>query len=127
MTQLEEVGGAVYKGGRRAHLIKQAAAEIPARHQRCEADRPVEQRIGGDFLPEVAQLGHAVLRRVPGDQGRVDRADRNSGHPVGMQIRLCESLVDTSLIGTERTTALQQQGNAFEGRTPARPLILQPS
>ena len=34
-----------------------------------------------------------------------------------MQIRLGERLVDTGLIGAERTAALQQQGNALEWRT----------
>jgi hypothetical protein len=40
--------------------------------------------------------------------------------------RLGEGFLNAALIGAERSAALQQQGNAFEGRSAARPLMSQP-
>ena len=47
----------------------------------------------------------------------VDRADRDAGDPVGMEIGLGQRLVDAGLVGAERAAALQHQGDAFEGKT----------
>jgi hypothetical protein len=40
-----------------------------------------------------------------------------------VEIRLDKGFIDASLIGAERAAALQQQGNAFEGRTAPRPML----
>src|SRR5260221_7930364 len=79
-----------------------------------------------DLPPEFTQLFDPRLRRIAGDKGGVDGADRDSRRPVGMQIRFCQRFVDAGLVSTEGTAALQQQRNAIE-RRPAllrrRPLF----
>src|SRR5262249_38238635 len=70
----------------------------------------------GDAFPERPQLVDAGFRRIAGDQGRIDRADRNAGDPVGLKLGFRESLVDPSLISSERAAALEHQGNALERR-----------
>src|SRR5262245_65079880 len=74
----------------------------------------IEQELGRDLLPEGAQLFEPRLGCVAGDQGRVDGADRNPGNPIGMQVRLGQSLIDAGLEGAERAAALQDQGDAVE-------------
>ena len=59
-------------------------------------------------------------------RGGIDGANRDSGGPVRMEARRGKGLVDASLIGAERAAALQQEGDAFEGRTAARPIGLRP-
>src|ERR1700758_4928618 len=76
----------------------------------------IEQKLGRDLLPEGAQLFEPRLGCVAGDQGRMDRANRNSGDPIGMQICLDESLIYAGLEGAERAAPLQYQGDAVERR-----------
>jgi len=61
----------------------------------------IEQQLGRDLLPEGAQLFEPCLRGVAGDQGRIDRANRNSGDPIGMQVCLGEPLIHAGLEGAE--------------------------
>jgi hypothetical protein len=56
------------------------------------------ERGRGDSLPEFSQSFDALFRRIAGDQGRVDGADRNAGNPVRMQISLSQRLVHAGLI-----------------------------
>src|SRR5262249_17944045 len=63
-----------------------------------------------------AQLFEPRLGGVAGDQGGVDRADRDSGDPIGMQVRLDQALIHAGLEGTERAAPLQDQGDAVERR-----------
>jgi hypothetical protein len=44
--------------------------------------------------------------------------------PVGLKIGLGQRLVDSSLIGAERTATLKQERNALEGRTRSGPVRL---
>jgi len=76
----------------------------------------VEQELGRDLLPKSAQLSEPRLGRVAGDQGRIDRANRNSGDPIGMQVRLGQSLIHAGLEGAERAAPLQYQCDAVERR-----------
>jgi len=76
----------------------------------------VEQELGRDLLPKGAQLFEPRLGRVAGDQGRIDRANRNSGDPIGMQVRLGQALIHAGLEGAERAAPLQYQGDAVERR-----------
>jgi hypothetical protein len=64
------------------------------------------------------------LGRIAGDQCRVDRADRNSGDPIGVQTGLGQGLIGTALVGAEGTTALQQQGDPLERRPFGRHMAL---
>jgi len=41
-----------------------------------------------------------------------------------VKTRFGEGFVDAALVGAERAAALQQQGDAFEGRTAAGPMVL---
>src|SRR5262245_14660265 len=71
-----------------------------------------------DRLPKFAQRVDPLLRRIAGDDRRIDGADRNSCNPIGMQIVLCQRLINTGLISAERAAALKQQRDLFEGRAP---------
>ena len=53
----------------------------------------------------------------PAIKAGVDRADRNAGYPVGMQVCLSKCLIDASLVGAEGAATLQHEGNSFERRT----------
>ena len=74
----------------------------------------IEQKLGRDLLPKGAQLFEPRLGCVAGDQGRIDRANRNSGDPIGIQVRLGQSLIHAGLEGAERAASLQYQGDAVE-------------
>ena len=57
-----------------------------------------------------------VLRLVAGDDGGVDRADRRSDQPVGLDPGLVQRLVDAGLIGSERPAALEDEDDLAELR-----------
>jgi hypothetical protein len=78
------------------------------------------ERRSRDRVPKLAQRINATLRRIAGDDRRIDGADRDSGNPIGMQIGLGQRLINASLIGAERAAALEQQRDLFEGRAPLR-------
>src|SRR5262249_5858011 len=58
-----------------------------------------------DRVPKLAQRVDPLLRRIAGDDRRIDGADRDSSYPIGMQIGLGERLIDTCLIGSQRAAA----------------------
>ena len=90
--------------GERAPLVEDAAGEIA-----------VEQRLGGDAvgdqLPELAQALDPPLRRIAGNDGAVDRTDRDAGDPVRQIAPLRQGLVDAGLIGTECAAALEHKAD----------------
>ena len=57
----------------------------------------------------MAEAVETIFRRIARDQRRVDRADRRPDHPIGLDARVMQGLVDADLIGTERAPALQHQ------------------
>jgi hypothetical protein len=59
-----------------------------------------------DGLPKLAQRINATLRRIAGYNRRIDGANRDSGNPIGMQIRLGQRLINARLIGAERAATL---------------------
>src|SRR5262249_50365156 len=115
IAQREKSSGAGKQGPVGAHLVEKPAREITLQPEVPERARRVEQRICGDLLPEAAQLGNALDRRVARNDGGVDGADGNTGDPIWMQVRLGERFIDPSLIGAERAAPLQQQSDALEG------------
>src|SRR6185436_2495335 len=88
--------------GERTPLVEDAAGEIA-----------VEQRLAGDALgdqlPELAQALDPPLRRVAGNDGAIDRADRDAGDPVRQIAPLRQGLVDAGLIGAERAATLEHE------------------
>ncbi len=72
----------------------------------------------GDPLPEGLQLLQPAARRIAGDDRRVDRADRDAGHPVRLDAGFVQRLVDAGLIGAERAAALQHQRDAVASLGP---------
>jgi len=86
------------------HLIEQAMGELALEFEPPE----IRYSEGGasDRFPEFSQFLDALPRRIAGDKGRVRRADRNSGDPVGVQIRLRQGLINAGLIGAEGAAAL---------------------
>ena len=57
----------------------------------------------------VAQALDPPLRRIAGNDGAVDRPDRDAGDPVRQIAVLRQGLVDAGLIGAERAAALQHE------------------
>ena len=86
-----------------------------------QARIPIIPRFVCDSLPERTQLVDACFRRIAGNQRPIDRADRDAGDPVGVKIGLAQCLIDPGLIGTERTTPLEEERDALERRTWPRP------
>src|SRR5512132_482570 len=75
-------------------------------------DRPgIPERFVGHPPPELLKSGQTIVRLVSGNQARVDRPDRGTDDPVGLDARLVQCLIDTSLISTERATPLQDQND----------------
>ncbi len=68
-------------------------------------------RTGTDGLPELAQPFDPLGFRRPGDDGGVERADRNTGQPVRPDAGFMQALIDAGLIGSQRSAALQHQGD----------------
>src|SRR5262249_21847453 len=73
-----------------------------------------------DRVPKFAQRVHPLLRRIAGDDRRVDGADRDSGNPIGMQIDLGQGLINARLISPERAAALKQQRDLLARSAPLR-------
>jgi hypothetical protein len=76
------------------------------------------------LLPERQQLLDTPLRRIAGDDGRIDRADGDAGDPVRRDAGLGQLLIDAGLIGAEGAAALENQhaflgtlGQCFGGRS----------
>ena len=69
-----------------------------------------------DEFPELAQLGDACLSRIAGDDGGVDRPDRDARDPIGVEFGLGQCFVDARLVSTQRAATLQQKRDAVEGR-----------
>jgi hypothetical protein len=127
-AQLPQVAGGQHQGRRNARLEEAGSAP----QQRADGAALIEElmkhvvpdfardHIRGsewplrDGFPERAQPFDPPLRRVAGDQGRVDGADRDAGDPMRMKVRLRQRLVDTALVGPESATALQQQRDTLE-------------
>src|SRR6185312_8178260 len=102
------------------HLVENAARNISLGRELIRCSSPVEQRIGGDSLPERAQLCDPLLGWITGDDGGIDGADRDAGNPIRMESRLREGFVDSRLVGAKGAAALEEQSNALEWRTGSR-------
>ena len=122
-TRHEETRHAPRHDHRRAHLIDQAACGVALR-QRPRRFRQSPPAMLRHRLPEGAQPLDASLRRIAGDERRIDGTDRDAGNPVGMEMGLGQGLVDPRLIGAERAAPLEQQCDLFEGRTLQRVVAL---
>src|SRR5258705_2683792 len=64
-----------------------------------------------DRAPEFTQFFNPHFRRIASDQGGIDRADRDAGHPVRFVVRRGERLVNAGLIASEGAPALQYECN----------------
>ena len=88
-----------------------------------------ERIAGTDELPELVQPLDTILRPVADDQRRIDRTDGDSRHIIRPEPPLMQLLEHSTLIGTERATALQQQDLGLvtirkaHPHTPSRPSI----
>jgi len=112
---LKKAGSPFEQGRSGAESVEEDVTGIAAQPVMGDAEG-IEQQLGRDLLPEGAQLFEPCLRGVAGDQGRIDRANRNSGDPIGMQVCLGEPLIHAGLEGAERAATLQYQGDAVERR-----------
>src|SRR5579875_3258284 len=76
--------------------------------------RPRPARQPAQLVPEPAQPGGALVRRVAGDDRGVDGADRGAGDPVRMHAAFFERGAGARLIGAERRPSRQDQRAALE-------------
>src|SRR5262245_6274467 len=83
-----------------------ADSPLPGSERAGEAGEPPGSR-RRDALPEGAQSVDTILRRIAGNDRRVDRADRNARHPVGGIFGGSERLIDAGLIAAKGPAALQ--------------------
>ncbi len=112
--QLAVAGVQRAPGGQRVDAFAEDLRQLHARRQRPRGPaRP--QRGFADGFPELGEALDTMLRRVAGDDCRVQCADGDAGDPVRMQARLGHRLVDTGLVGAERAAALQDQGGDLVG------------
>jgi hypothetical protein len=98
-----------------AHLLGQGAPGITFWQQGGEVAVEAQGRVADEF-PKLAQLGDACLPGIAGDDGGVDRPDRDARDPIGVEVGLGQCFVDARLVGTERAATLQQKRDAVEGR-----------
>ncbi|MEY9429513.1 hypothetical protein ABIF96_006001 [Bradyrhizobium ottawaense] len=97
------------------------AGEIAPLAEDVAVGRVVPDLAVGDALPEDAQRLEPLFRLVAGDDGGVDRADRDTADPVGLDAGLVQRLIDTGLVGAERAAALQHQRDAIAAFGPPAP------
>ncbi len=64
-----------------------------------------------DRFPELAEAIHALGFGRARDDGGVQRADRDTRHPVRPDAGFVQALIDAGLVGAERAAALQHQSN----------------
>src|SRR5579862_1265558 len=68
------------------------------------------RRHGGRGLPpEFRQAIDAALWRIARNDRCVDGADRNSGYPAGPKRGRVEGLVDSALVGSQRSASLKHE------------------
>jgi hypothetical protein len=93
---------------RRRQLLR-LLAEIEKRVNEENA-RPKKRYISPATREEVYALYYdALRRRIACNHRAVERPDRYSGHPVRSIVPLVKGLIDAGLIGTKRTTALEDK------------------
>ncbi len=107
---------AAQQAGGRAHPVEGAALVVALQELRQDALQPVRAQIGGDRLPELGQPLDPLVGRVAGDDGAVDGTDRDPRHPVGVQVRLRQRLIDASLVGAQGAAALEEKSDHLERR-----------
>jgi hypothetical protein len=95
----------------RIHLIEKIAGVI-AIHQIGE------RRVQRHLRPKFAKPVNTGIGGIARDNCSVNRSNRNSGNPIGMDVGFGQGLVDASLVGPQSTAALQEQRYAIERRTP---------
>ena len=66
-------------------------------------------------MPKFAQRIHPLLRRIAGDDCRVDGADRDSGNPIGMQIDLGQRLINSSRFVVDNLEVQSRHPEAVPG------------
>src|SRR5262249_23728902 len=110
-----KAGHADYGSGDDAHLLGKGARGIASCQQGAEVAAETEGR-AADELPELAQLGHAPLSRIAGDDRGIDSAYRGAGDTIRPEVGLGQCFVDTCLVGPESAATLQQKRDAAEGR-----------
>jgi hypothetical protein len=71
--------------------------------------RHVLRRRGRQPVPELPQARDALPGRIASDQGGVDGADGDAGHPVQIAVAFHQDCVDAGLAGAQGTSALEHQ------------------
>lgn len=99
----------------RGKSLSDLVARIEERALDERGQRKAERRLTDGF-PEFPQPLDAILRRISRDDRCVDRADRDAGDPVRVNIRFVQALVDAGLIRAERAAALKHERDGLVGR-----------
>jgi hypothetical protein len=97
VARSEEVGHTLEQGHGRAHVVEEPAREVAFDPKISERGGPAE-RVHGNLPPEGTQLLDPLGWGISGNDRRIDRANRNPGNPIGMQVGFGERFVDTGLI-----------------------------
>src|ERR1700733_638000 len=113
----EESACATGQSGIGAHLVQPLAHSI-ALHQK-QPLTPITIWLR-DTLPKRSQLSDACFRGVAGNQRPIDGADRDARDPIGMNICCVQCLIDSGLIGAERTAPLEDECDVLERWTRPR-------
>ena len=69
LPKREKARGARNEGVGRTQLVEERARQVAFRSEGVDGGNPVEQRVGGDLLPEGAQLRDPLGRLVSRDDG----------------------------------------------------------
>src|SRR5262249_41933669 len=81
---------------------------------------------GNPFPKRYQRLGPPLLR-IAGDDRGVDGSDGDARHPIGLDVSLAQGLKHPRLVGTQRSSALQNEGDAiapFRLPTARQPLVV---
>ena len=112
-ARLEKAGHALHEHAARRDLVDPGVQRVDERHA---GPLVAHDAVAGraDQFPEFAQAFDPLLARIARDDRAVDGADRNAGHPRGLDARFQQLFVHAGLVRTERAAALQHEGDAVE-------------
>jgi hypothetical protein len=111
LVRLEEAGLPQGCRHERTREIARLAIDVAIR-------RVVPDLAGRDAIPENPKPLEATLRRIAGDDRRIDAADRNAADPVRLHAFFVQGLIDTGLVGAKRAAALQDEGDTVASIGP---------
>jgi hypothetical protein len=99
--------------GRRRN--RRVSRSLTRRYEEASRRLPIKQIIRNRSRWQQVRSSLAA-----GDDGGVDRPNRDARDPIGEEVGLGQCFVDARLVGAESAATLQQKRNAVEGRPMAQ-------